>query len=387
MSTSATGGGTRKRRHLLPLVLSLCVLVGCDTSAQATSDSGRPDSVEELLPGELETPPLSHPLTQAPRARTNGLDPELLEEALARAASLPRLYNMIIARHGEIEVERHFRGPGPTASANVKSVSKSLLSALVGIAVAEGYLEGLDQPIMPSFRDYLPEEPEAARSRITLRHLLTMQSGLESTSFNNYGRWVTSSNWVRYALTRPMIDEPGERMVYSTGNSHLISALLTKATGESTLAFARTHLSEPLGVQLPPWPTDPQGIYFGGNDMQMSPRALFRFGELYRNGGSQDGRQIVPEEWVEESWKVHGRSPRNGDAYGLGWWGRESHGYSVHFGWGYGGQFLFIVPALELTVVFTSDPVSPREGPHNRAVHDLLDELVVPAAIQGKPSP
>ena len=387
MSTSATGGGTRKRRPFLPLVLSLCVLVGCDTSAQATSDSGRPDSVEELLPGELETPPLSHPLTQAPRARTNGLDPELLEEALARAASLPRLYNMIIARHGEIEVERHFRGPGPTASANVKSVSKSLLSALVGIAVAEGYLEGLDQPIMPSFRDYLPEEPEAARSRITLRHLLTMQSGLESTSFNNYGRWVTSSNWVRYALTRPMIDEPGERMVYSTGNSHLISALLTKATGESTLAFARTHLSEPLGVQLPPWPTDPQGIYFGGNDMQMSPRALFRFGELYRNGGSQDGRQIVPEEWVEESWKVHGRSPRNGDAYGLGWWGRESHGYSVHFGWGYGGQFLFIVPALELTVVFTSDPVSPREGPHNRAVHDLLDELVVPAAIQGKPSP
>ena len=387
MSTSATGGGTRKRRPFLPLVLSLCVLVGCDTSAQATSDSGRPDSVEELLPGELETPPLSHPLTQAPRARTNGLDPELLEEALARAASLPRLYNMIIARHGEIEVERHFRGPGPTASANVKSVSKSLLSALVGIAVAEGYLEGLDQPIMPSFRDYLPEEPEAARSRITLRHLLTMQSGLESTSFNNYGRWVTSSNWVRYALTRPMIDEPGERMVYSTGNSHLISALLTKATGESTLAFARTHLSEPLGVQLPPWPTDPQGIYFGGNDMQMSPRALFRFGELYRNGGSQDGRQIVPEEWVEESWKVHGRSPRNGDAYGLGWWGRESHGYSVHFGWGYGGQFLFVVPALELTVVFTSDPVSPREGPHNRAVHDLLDELVVPAAIQGKPSP
>lgn len=327
-------------------------------------------------------PPSPEPLDEEPRVRTTGLDPVLMEEAVQRAASLERLYSMVVARHGEILVERRFRGRDLHVPANVKSVSKSILSALVGIAIAEGHIAGVDQRIIDFFPDEIDAEAEPLKAEITIGDLLTMRSGLESTSGANYGRWVNSGNWVRHALSRPLVARPGERRIYSTGNTHLLSAILTRATGMSTHAYAREKLAKPLGIELPPWLRDPQGIFFGGNDMHVSPRDLVRFGELYRNGGRIGDRQIVPREWIVESWREHTRG-RNGESYGYTWFGRESNGYAVRYAWGYGGQFLFIVPALELTIAFTSDPVSPREGPHNRAIHRLVDEFIVPAAIAG----
>lgn len=113
-----------------------------------------------------------------------------------------------------------------------------------------------------------------------------------------------------------------------------------------------------------------------------SARDLIRIGELYRNGGEYDGRQIIPRDWIAESWRLRSRA-RGRDGYGLGWFGRTERGHEVRFAWGYGGQFLFIVPALELTVAFTSDPVSPREGEHNAAIHRIVDQLLIPAAMVG----
>lgn len=314
-----------------------------------------------------------------------GLDSALLARAVERAGAQSRLHNMIVSRHGDVVVERHFRGPPPDRPANVKSVSKSLLSAVVGLAIEEGHLPEVDTPIGPFFTEYLENGGAAPdpKGAITVGDLLSMSSGLESTSFGNYGRWVVSSDWVGWVLSRPMNSEPGDRMVYSTGNTHLVSALLTRAAGESTLGLARRALAEPMGIQLPPWPQDPQGIYFGGNDMLISPRGLLRFGEMYRNGGILDDERILPREWVEESWRIRVRSRRDGNGYGLGWWARESGDQEVRFAWGYGGQFLFVVPELELTVVFTSDPWSTRERGHNRVLHDLVDDFLVPAAVLG----
>src|SRR5690606_27974664 len=110
---------------------------------------------------------------------------------------------------------------------------------------------------------------------------------------------------------------------------------------------------------------------------------LLAFGELYRNGGRHQDAQLVPEAWIAESWVRRTRSRFNDHGYGLGWWMREGAGHDVFFAWGYGGQFVFVVPELELTVVTTSDPVAPREGDHNRAVHELLDALLIPAAEAG----
>src|SRR5690606_31567405 len=176
--------------------------------------------------------------------------------------------------------------------------------ALVGIAIDKGVLEGTDQLIAPLLRDQLPADPDPQLARVTIGHLLSMQAGLERTSGPHYGRWVTSGNWVRAALDRPFVDEPGGAMLYSTGSTHLLSAILTRASGSSTLELAREWLGPQDGFAITSWDQDPQGIYFGGNNMAMSTRSLLAFGELYRNGGvSADGEQLVSPEWVAASWQ------------------------------------------------------------------------------------
>ncbi len=305
----------------------------------------------------------SEPVPPPPSAPTVGFDSALLESARVRLAALEQARSLIVARHGVEHAAFYFNGTDGDDFANLKSVSKSILSILIGIAIAEGELQGLDQEVAPFFSNDLPANPDPRLHRITIGDLLSMRAGLESTSFENYGAWVTSRNWVRSALARPFVDEPGGRMLYSTGNSHLLSALLTRATGMDTWTYARAKLAEPLGIELPRWIRDPQGVYFGGNDMLMRPRDLVRIGELYRNGGLWQGRQLVPREWVEQSLAVRTTSPWNGNGYGYGWWKwtRRLAGHDAHFAWGYGGQYLFIVPSLELTIVATSDP-APRAG-------------------------
>jgi CubicO group peptidase (beta-lactamase class C family) len=322
----------------------------------------------------------------APLAPTRGLDRALLDSAYAQAARLPRLRSLLVARDGEILAERYFRGAAAERPANVKSVSKSIVSALVGIAVAEGHLRGPEQPIAPFFPEQLGRDADPRKRAITLGNLLSMQAGLEGTSFGGYGAWVGSRDWVRSALARPMADEPGGRMIYSTGNTHLLSAILTRATGRSTWAYAQGALAEPLGIRLPRWPTDPQGIYFGGNEMRLTPRAMVRFGELYRNGGRHGRRQVVPEAWVRASLVPRTRSPWSGDEYGYGWWLSTAGGHPMFYAWGYGGQFIFVVPELRLTVVTTSEPDLPREGGHLEEIRRILRTLIVPAAEEGGPA-
>jgi CubicO group peptidase (beta-lactamase class C family) len=362
-SCGATGA------HLVTLLAAL--LAAC--SGAGESEPGG------AVPVELA----SEALAEAPATSSVGLDSARIAAAVARAESLPRLRTLLIARHGDLLVEQRFRGPGLEAAANVKSVSKSVLSALVGIAIAEGHLQGVDQPIGPFFERYLGPAEDPRKRAITIGQLLSMQSGLERTSGGNYGRWVGSRNWVRHALTRPLVADPGGAMLYSTGNSHLVSAILTQASGQSTWAYARDWLSQPLGFTLPRWPADPQGIYFGGNEMRLTPRAMLRFGELYRNGGRHGGRQVIPEAWIRESLTPRTRSPWSGELYGYGWFLAEVRGYPMFYAWGYGGQFIFVVPDLELTVVTTSDPDAPREGQHLRAVRELLADWIVPAAEAG----
>ena len=306
------------------------------------------------------------------------VDPGRLQAAFSRASQLPKLRSLLVAIDGRIVAERYYGGAARARATNVKSVSKSIISALIGIAIAEGKLEGVEQPIATFFPRELRDSAAAPKREITIADLLSMRAGLESTSFDGYGRWVTSGNWVRAALARPMVAQRGGPMIYSTGNTHLLSAVLTKATGMSTWAYARQKLGAPLGIEIPRWPRDPQGIYFGGNDMRLTPRAMLAIGELYRNRGRVGRRQVVPAWWVDSSFVVRTYSPFNGHGYGWGWWAREGAGHRVSFAWGYGGQLIFIIPALRATVVMTSDADARREWGHLDALHDLLDSYVIP---------
>jgi CubicO group peptidase (beta-lactamase class C family) len=368
---------SRISRCLHPLLMGMLVTVaGCgpDASEHPSHDRKGGASIEPgMVNGIGGSPPLS-----------TGLDPELIDEALTRAAGLPRLRCLLVARHGEVLTERCVNGADPDRPANIKSVSKSVLSALVGLAIDGGDLEGPDQPVVPFFAGHLGGDIDPRRDAITVGNLLSMQAGLERTSGGNYGRWVTSRNWVRHAITRPMVADPGGPMLYSTGSSHLLSAILTEATGASTLRFARERLAGPLGIDLPAWPADPQGVFFGGNEMRMSPRALVRFGELYRNDGMHDGERVLSAEWIRTSLEPRTRSRWSGDGYGYGWFLSNVAGHLMFYGWGYGGQYLFVIPDLELTVVVTSDPDPPSDRGHRKAIRDLLEETLVPAAVKGE---
>jgi CubicO group peptidase (beta-lactamase class C family) len=329
-----------------------------------------------------EAPPAVEPPPPLASERPRGLDSALVAEAATLAEQLPRLHTLLVARDGVVRFERHFRGPGVDAPVNVKSVSKSILSALVGIAVGEGRLLGTEQKITPFFMNQLLAPGADTRKReITIGNLLTMQAGLAGTSSENYSAWTGSSNWVEHALARPMIAEIGGPMIYSTGNYHLLSAILTQATGQRTSLYAQEKLAEPLGITIPPWRTDPQGIDMGGNDMRVSARSMLRIGELYRNDGVHEGRQVIPAEWVRASLQVWLRA-RNGDGYGLGWWTRHVGSHTAHYARGYGGQFILVVPSLGLTAVATSSVSSGYED-HSHAVQAIFENLIIQAAVVG----
>ncbi|RVV97288.1 class C beta-lactamase-related serine hydrolase [Mesobaculum littorinae] len=301
-------------------------------------------------------------------------------EALERARGFDQIRSLIVSVGGETRLARAIRGPATDQIVNVKSVSKSIVSALVGIAIDRGALDGPDQRIAPLLRADLPPDPDPRLDRITLGDLLSMRAGLERTSGGNYGAWVSSGNWVRDALARPFDADPGGRMLYSTGNFHLLGAILTQVTGRSLLDLSRDWLGRPLGIDIAPWVRDPQGLYLGGNDMGVSAEGLLRFGEMYRQGGTWQGNRVLSQDWIDASWQARARSPYSGDAYGYGWFLRKMGGEEVAYARGYGGQAIWVVPGAALTVVVTSDPNRPaRSEGYMGALHAMVEDAILPA--------
>ena len=314
------------------------------------------------------------------RAYGQGAAAPTLDDARAAAAGLPRLHSLVVAQNGKTLLEYFAKGATVRRVTNVKSVSKSIVSTLVGVAIERRLIPGVRQPIARYFPE-LARDEDPRKRRITIEDLLTMRSGLITTSFDNYGAWVSSRNWVEYVLRRPMADDPGKDMEYSTGNTHLLSAILTKATKQSTWAFAQQQLGTPLGFTVTRWPRDPQGIYFGGNDMLLSPGQMLSIGQLYLDRGRAGSRQVVPSAWVDASCTGLGRSRFNPDqTYGYGWWSRDFAGRQGCFAWGYGGQYIIVFRDSNLVVVTTSSTeVSDERRDHRRQIFDIIERLVLPA--------
>ena len=320
-----------------------------------------------LVEFQLPVPPANDDWSGAWRsvpATEVGLEPERLERAVERIAQLDGLHGVLVARHGKLVVERYFRGSAGNRPHNLKSASKSVLSALAGLAIEQDLLE-LDQPIA----DVLPEAAgldDTGKRAITVRHLLTMTSGLESTSFGNYGSWVASRNWVRAALARPLQAEPGTRFSYSTGGTHLLSATLSRAAGRSTHDFAREHLFDPLGIRRSAWARDRQGVHMGGNNLSLLPRDMLKFGQLYLNRGRWNGEQLLPWQWVDQSTRPGLVGPRGRGriygGYGYLWWLRGTREHGAYIASGYGGQYIYVAPAEDLVVVVISTEISKGRG-------------------------
>jgi CubicO group peptidase (beta-lactamase class C family) len=304
------------------------------------------------------------PATQTPASATPDLS-----SAARMAGELHQLHSLLVSWRGKLVLEYYAPAIRPSRLANIKSASKSIISVLVGIAIDRGLVRGVEEP-MATYLPQLARAPAAKRA-ITIEDLLTMRSGLESTSGENYGAWVRSRNWLNYVLERPLVSEPGTSMEYSTGTSHLLSAILTRVAKRSTWQFAQDTLARPLGISLARWPRDPQGIYLGGNEMLMTPRQMVAFGELVLNDGVVRGRRIVSASWAEESCRPRTRSRWDSTReYGYGWWIQDIGGRRACFAWGHGGQYILTFRDIDLVVVLTSTTAASEER------HQYRDRLL-----------
>lgn len=299
----------------------------------------------------------------------------------AQAGSLGQCNAILIHQHGEKVLSEVFRGPAMGRSVPVKSVSKTVVAALLGAALDKGEIPSPQATIAELAPDLIPSGADPRVGAITVENLVTMQAGLERTSGANYGGWVSSADWVRDALGRPFVAEPGGRMLYSTGSFHVLGAILSGVSGQSLLQLTRARLGDPLGIEIPAWTRDPQGRYLGGNEMSMSMPAMVRFGEIYRQGGTHDGTQLLSEGWVEASFRPVTRSPWSGLAYGYGWFLGEAGGTRYALARGYGGQVICVVPQLALTLAITSDPTRPaRSAGYFGDLMQLIEGAILPVA-------
>ena len=320
----------------------------------------------------------------------HGIDASRLSRAYDQAEATPDLHSLLVLRNGVLVGEDYYRGFDRHTAGNIKSVSKSVLSALFGIAVDQGHITSTDQPASELLPEAFADLADQDKSAITVDHLITMTGGL-AWDDNYISDFIISPNWVANVLERDLVTAPGQQFNYSTGLTHVASAVLTSATGVSTRDFAREHLFEPLGISTARWDRDPQGVFFGGAEMFMTPRDMVRFGYLYLQGGaveSQQGSDQATEQIIAADWVDVTTSRRitvtNEYEYGGWWWRRQLGGHQTYFAWGWGGQFIFVFPTLDTIVVATSkwNVTFADAQAHYARIFALMNDHVMPSITE-----
>lgn len=293
--------------------------------------------------------------------------------------------SLLVIRNGYVVLEAYRPPYNQDRRHHIFSCTKSFISTLIGIAIDRGEIAGVDL----SIADLLPADAVAgldeAKQAITLDNLLTMSSGLDweggmfETSIN---QMTARNNWVQYVLDQPLVTTPGDTFVYHSGGSHLLSVILTEATGLSASAYAEEHLFGPLGITTYEWRADPQDYNTGGWGLYLRPRDMAKLGYLYLHNGQWDGAQIVSAGWVTTATQEHIRAGGTwlSSGYGYQWW-IDDEGYIMALGWA--GQYIVVIPAVNMVVVFTSSlPASQFFLPE-----DMLNEYIIPAAVSTGPLP
>jgi CubicO group peptidase (beta-lactamase class C family) len=324
--------------------------------------------------------------TSTPEAQ--GISSQLIQQAFQQGENRGFVDCILIIRNGYLVGEKYYNGFTKKTSHNVMSVSKSFLSAMTGIALREGVLNNLNEKVLDFFPEYIYPNIDPRKYNITVRNLLMMRMGIDHDQ-NLYDYIHSSSNWIKTTIELPLIYDPGTRFCYNTFQTHLLSAIITKVSGMSTLEFTKPYLLDKLNINCTEWWQDPQGYYFGGNSMHFTPRDMARLGYLYMNDGMLDGKQIVPAEWVEESLTNFTNFTNSswGDLdnvnYGYLWWLGEIKGHEVFLAIGHGGQFVINFPDLNLIIVTTAEWQLGWDtaDQHERSILSIVADYIVPAVM------
>ncbi len=323
------------------------------------------------------------------RTSTSPTTAVALEPAYAVARLEPNLKSLVVARNGSTLRAEYFNGGGPDKPEPIRSVTKSVLALAVGAALDTGCLTSLDETLGELLGPTLVTDP--AKAGITLRHLLTMSSGIDFPEAAGwaggpsvYNAWIQSPDQVAFVMARPLTAQPGARFEYGSGTIHLASVALTRACGTSTSAFAHERLFAPLGISARSWEADNQGYSNGGAGLSLTPMDMLAIGTMVVDGGRYQGRQIVSSAWVQAMTRTQIATPAGSatPAYGYGWWlGQTAVGDAFCLANGWGGQFIFVVPAKRLVVTTANNTDAlPRQAALDQwqRVFQIIYSQIVP---------
>ena len=336
---------------ILALFLTLFALIGC------ASCSWNLDLVEYA--------PVTEGDWQVSTPEAQGLDPTLVARLFYNATKVESLEALLVIKNGHLIAEGYFGDGGIDQSTRIQSVAKSFTSALVGIALEQGYLTSVDQKMIDFFPEFMPMY-DARKEEITIRQLLQMRAGYpweESTPELFSLLWYEGfrpSNLVEV----PLIRDPGTDHDYSNLSSHILAIIVARATGMDLMTVANANLLSPLGAVITEWDTDWEGYYIGHGGIQCTARDMAKFGLLYLDDGQYGGNQIVPADWVDESLQTYSedawdyRVGRNFKdiGYCYQWWSARSGDHNYNLAWGHGGQLVALLNDLDMVVVVKADP-------------------------------
>jgi CubicO group peptidase (beta-lactamase class C family) len=295
------------------------------------------------------------------------------------------IHSITIVRNGSLVLDSYLYPFQYGKKHKMYSATKSVTSALIGIAIDKGHIKDVHQPITHFFPDKTISNLDDLKRSLTLKNLLIMASGFDCED-GSANKWATtvemrkSEDWTQYALNLPMARKPGEHYQYCNGVSHLLSAIIHKSTGMQPLAFAQKYLFDPLGIKDVEWETSPEGIVSGWGGLSLLPKDMAKIGLLFLNKGRWEKQQIISTDWVEESIQPYIDGRWNGEDYGYQWWINQAGYYSAV---GMFGQAIYVVPKKKLVAVFTSH----IEGTEMYISGTLLREYIIPAAVSTEPLP
>ena len=314
-----------------------------------------------------------------------GLDQKKIAAAMTRAGQLDFIDGLLVIKNGYLVAERYFNDFGPHDAHQLWSVTKSFLSALVGIALDKGLIADLDGKVMAYFPEYTYEGMDPRFYDITIRDLLSMRMGIDREQ-NNLIAVVTSDNWIRETFNLPLLYDPGTKFSYNSLQSLLLSAIITRTSGMTTRQFAESYLTGPLGIEIFYWGLDPQGNNIGGYDLFLTPGEMAMLGYLYMNGGEIDGQRIVSQEWIDLSWQKTNVNDGSWGVltkynYGYHWWLGEMTGYKLFMAWGMGGQFIICVPEADMIIVVTANANISWDNDQEYPILELVSHYILTSIL------
>ena len=368
-------GGNGRCYTIILATLILLFLIGCGPSTSELEAVAY-----EPLPGDdwlVSTP------------EDEGLDPMLVAELYYEAAELETLYGVLVVKNGRLIAEDYFNEGSAEQKTLIQSVSKSYISALVGIALEQGCFTSVDQKMIEFFPEFADQITDARKNQITIQDMLQMRAGYPDEETDQ--SYLDALYWGEYPeliVDFPLVNDPGAGFNYSNLTFNWLAIILSRACEADIKSFAQTHLFATTDTEVGDWLQDRDGHYIGSGGIHVTARDAAKFGLVYLNNGVYDGKQIVPAAWVQDSLQTYSEDARDYGmslslrdmGYGYGWWTARAGDHHVSFAWGHGGQLIVLLDELDMVIVTTADPFfgqhDGQSWKHEKATINLVADFI-----------